>query len=81
MTRAEAERERDRLTREHPDRATCRWMARADADGDWSVVRIAMPPGARIDPLKAVTEAKPRPPQADDPRTAYARNVGSDNIG
>jgi hypothetical protein len=68
MTREEAERERDRLTREHPDRTTHRWMARAGAEGDWSVVRVGLPPGMRIDPLTATTEAKPKPPQADDPR-------------
>ncbi len=76
MTRAEAEQERDRLTREHPDRATHRWMARADDAGDWSVVKVGIPPTGRVDPLKATTESKPRPPQADDPRSAYDRNVG-----
>ena len=76
MTRAEAEQERDRLTREHPDRATHRWMARADDAGDWSVVKVGMPPGSRVDPLKATTESKPKPAQADDVRSAYDRNVG-----
>ena len=76
MTRAEAEQERDRLTREHPDRATHRWMARADGAGDWSVVKVGIPPTGRVDPLKATTEAKPKPPQPEDPRSAYDRNVG-----
>jgi hypothetical protein len=76
MTKAEAEQERDRLTREHPDRATHRWMTRADA-GDWSVVKVGIPPTRRVDPLKATTEAKSKPPQAEDPRTAHARNVGA----
>jgi hypothetical protein len=80
MTRAEAEQERDRLTREHPDRATHRWMARGDDAGDWSVVKVGMPPGSRADPLKATTEAKPKPPQADDVRSAYDRNVGGPYI-
>jgi hypothetical protein len=30
----------------------------------------------RVDPLKATTEAKPKPQEADDPRPAYFRNVG-----
>lgn len=75
MTRAEAEQERDRLTREHPDRATHRWMARADDAGDWSVIKVGMPPGGRVDPLKATTEAKPKPQHPGDPRSALARNL------
>lgn len=77
MTRTEAEQERDRLTREHPDRATHRWMVRADDAGDWSVVKVGIPPGGRVDPLKATTEAKPKPPQPEDPRSAHGRNVGA----
>jgi hypothetical protein len=80
MTRAEAEQERDRLQREHPDRATHSWIARSDDAGDWSVVKIGLPPSGRIDPVKATTEAKPKPPQADDPRSAYDRNVGGPYI-
>ncbi|HEU0019434.1 MAG TPA: hypothetical protein VFQ14_04000 [Thermoleophilaceae bacterium] len=75
MNRAEAEQERDRLTREHPDRSTHRWMARADEAGDWSVVKVGLPPGSHIDPLKATTEAKPKPPQPEDPRSAIGRNL------
>ena len=77
MTREEAERERDRLAREHPDRATHSWLARPDADGLWSVVKIGLPPGDRIDPLRATMETKPRPPHADDPRSGHGRNVGA----
>ena len=80
MTRAEAEQERDRLTREHPDRATHRWMARADDAGNWSLVKVGIPPTGRVDPLKATTEAKPKPAQADDPRSAFDRNVGGPYI-
>jgi hypothetical protein len=76
MTRAEAEQERDRLTREHPDRSTHQWMVRADASNDWSVVKVAFPRGVHADPLKATTEAKPKPPQPDDPRDSFSRNVG-----
>lgn len=76
MTREEAERERDRLAREHPDRATHSWMVRSDDAGGWSVVKVGLPPSGRTDPLKAVTEAKPKPPQPEDPRSAFDRNVG-----
>lgn len=75
MTRTEAEQERDRLTREHPDRATHRWMARADDGGVWSVVKVGMPPGTRVDPLSETTEAKPKPPVRDDPRSAIGRTL------
>lgn len=80
MTRAEAEQERDRLTREHPDRATHRWMARADDAGDWSVVKVSFPPTGRVDPLKATTEAKPKPPQPEDPRSTLGRTLPSHGI-
>ena len=75
MTRAEADLERDRLTREHPDRATHSWMVRRDAHGDWSVVKVGLPPGARVDPLCATTEAKPKPPQAEDPRSTQGNSL------
>ena len=81
MTRAEAEQEVERLNREHPEREAYRWMARSNQEDEWSIVRVPTKPGARIDPLKATTEAKPQPQQPDDPRTAYDRNVGGPWIG
>jgi hypothetical protein len=81
MTREQAERERDRLAREHPDRATHSWMVRADAEGSWTVVKVGLPPGTRVDPLAATTEARPRPPQADDVRDSFSRNVGGPYMG
>jgi hypothetical protein len=74
MTRAEAEAEVRRLAAGHPDRATHRFFAR-EADGGWQVVRIPVPPGTRVDPLKATIEAKPKPSPADDPRSVPARNM------
>jgi hypothetical protein len=76
VTREEAQSEAQRLAAEHPDRATHRWLAREDADGSWSVAKVTLPPGLRADPLKETVEAKPEPPQPDDPRSAYERNVG-----
>lgn len=73
MTRDEAQAECRRLAAEHPDRATHSWLAREDADGDWTVVKIGAV-GAR--PLGTRQESKPRPPQADDPRPAMWRDVG-----
>jgi len=75
MSREEAEAEAGRLSAEHPERDRHHWLAR-ERDGDWEVVRIPLPPGQRIDPLKATVETKPKPPEPDDPRTSFDRNVG-----
>lgn len=73
MTRDEALAEIRRLSDEHPDRATHSWLPRERTDGDWTVVKVGAI-GAR--PLGTQQEAKPRPPQADDPRPAFWRDVG-----
>jgi hypothetical protein len=75
VTREEAKQLCERLTREHPDRATHAWIARQEPSGDWSVAKVKLPDGITRDPLKATTEAKPRPPEADDPRPAIFRNI------
>jgi len=75
MTRDEAAQRAADLNREHPDRATHRWLAREAADG-WQVARVALPKGMRLDPLRTTAEARPRPPQAPDPRPAFIRDVG-----
>ncbi len=75
MRRQEVECEVERLNREHPEREAYRWMARSNDDDEWSIVRVPTKPGAKIDPLKATTEAKPQPQQADDPRSAQQRNA------
>jgi hypothetical protein len=75
MTRTEAESRAAELNREHPERAKYRWLAREGGDG-WQVARISLPAGLRIDPIKTTTEARPRPPQADDPRPAFWQNAG-----
>lgn len=80
MTREAAEAEARRLAREHPDRGRYRWLAR-DREGTWEVVRVPVPPGQKVDPLKTTTEAKPKPSQPDDPRTSYDRNVGGPWVG
>ncbi|HEX2410304.1 MAG TPA: hypothetical protein VHJ39_03960 [Solirubrobacteraceae bacterium] len=80
MTREQAEARAAELNREHPDRHAARWIARAAGDG-WEVARVSLPGGARIDPLTATTEAKPRPQPAEDPRSALGRNVGGPYAG
>ena len=76
MTRDEAEREVERLSREHPERESHRFVAREEDDGTWSVAKIAVPAGLGRGPLKTTTESKPRPPEPGDPRTAHERNTG-----
>lgn len=73
MTHEQAVAEAARLMREHPDRATHSWLPREAAPDDWKVVKIGVP-GSR--PLGSTQEAKPRPPQADDPRPPMWRDVG-----
>jgi hypothetical protein len=80
MTRDEAVQRAADLNREHPDRATHRWLAREAADG-WQVARVALPKGMRLDPLRTTAEARPRPPQAPDPRPAFIRDVGGPYAG
>jgi hypothetical protein len=75
VTRAEAQEHCRRLAAEHPDRETHAWFAREGPPGEWSVAKVPLPPSVKRDPLKASIEAKPRPPEADDPRSAIARNV------
>ena len=78
MTREEATAEAARLTREHPNRATRSWLAREATPGEWTVVRIGLPSrGPTVD----TQESKPRPPQADDPRPAFWRDVGGPYAG
>jgi hypothetical protein len=80
VTREEAQHRAAELNREHPDRAKVRWIARESADG-WQVARISLPGGARVDPLVHGVEAKPKPPEAPDPRPAFWRDVGGPYAG
>ncbi len=73
MSRDEALAECSRLAQEHPDRTTHSWMPRKLEDGEWTVVKLGV---AQKRPLGSTQEAKPRPPQADDPRPPMWRDVG-----
>jgi len=75
MTRQEAEQQAVAHNRDHPDRATHRWVAR-ESGGAWAVARIALPPGMRLDPLNATVETRPEPRDAPDPRPSFDQNVG-----
>jgi hypothetical protein len=80
MTRAEAEREAARLSREHPERASYRWFAR-ELGGDWSVVRVPAPHPRPAEVLRPTVEGRPRPPRPDDPRPPTWRDLGGPHVG
>lgn len=80
MTRADAESRAADLNREHPERARFRWMAH-ESGGSWEVVRMGIPGAIRLDQLKTTVEAHTRPAPADDPRTAFDKNVGGPWVG
>ena len=73
MTREDALTACRRLAEEHRDHATHSWLPRELEGGEWTVAKIGVP-GQR--PLATAQEAKPRPPQADDPRPPMWRDVG-----
>jgi hypothetical protein len=47
VTREEAKQRCERLTREHPDRATHALIARQEPSGDWSVAKGKLPDASR----------------------------------
>ena len=76
MTRDEALARAEQLNRERAEDDPSRWMTQRGDGGEWRVVRVTTPGLSAIRPIKGTVEAKPKPPQADDPRTANFRNVG-----
>ena len=74
MTEAEALALCAELAREHPERDGNRWVAREQEDG-WHVVKVPLPEGMKLRPLTPTIEARPKPPQAEDPRDAAHRNA------
>ncbi len=76
MTRQDAEREAQRRNAQLGGAGRQRWFVRRGGPGEWTLVKVAGLPGAVPGPLKTTTEAKPRPPLADDPRPSFERNVG-----
>ena len=75
MTRKEAEDQAAVNNRDHPERATHRWLAREGAEG-WEVARVTLPPGLGAQPAGTVAEAQPKPADPADPRPAYFQNAG-----
>ena len=77
MNESEAREACARFAAEHPERETHQWQPRQEADGSWSVVKIALPPSQ---PTTPETRAEEKPPTADDPRTSSMQNLGP-NVG
>ncbi len=75
MTRDQARDRAQELNTEHPERGRYHWLAR-ETGGDWDVVRMTIPGGMRLDPLKGAVESRPKPNPAEDPRPLFDKNVG-----
>jgi hypothetical protein len=75
MTRAEAEERARTLQAEDPQRDTHRFVARPGPDGDWQVVKVALPAGLRNEKLTPTIESRPRPSHPDDPRPGDERRL------
>jgi hypothetical protein len=73
MTREEAIAECGRLAREDDQRATHSWLPSEISPGRWALVKVGVPSQSAMGSMQ---EARPRPPQADDPRPALWRDVG-----
>ena len=74
MTRAEAEQHcRELNAGARPAEAP--WIAREVEPGDWRPARPRIAGMPEREPYTATTEAKPRPPEPDDPRDALNRNI------
>ena len=73
MTREEAEALCATYAVEHPDRKVAQWRPKKESDGDWSVLRIDLPPT-----LETSTEvrADEKPPTPPDPRPDVPPTVG-----
>ncbi len=67
------------LAESSPERKTHSWIAREDGDGDWSVVRLALPPAA---PPEGVASKSPDSKGiGDDPRNAMEQNFPPHGAG
>jgi hypothetical protein len=75
VTRAEAEQRARTLQAEDAQRDTHRFIARPAPDGGWQVVKVELPKHLRHEKLTPTIEARPRPRDADDPRTGHEQRA------
>ena len=73
MTREEAEALCAKHAADHPDRAVAQWRPKEEAGGEWTVVRIDLPPAL---PTSTEIRADERPPTPPDPRPDVPPTVG-----
>lgn len=73
MEQREAEAEVARLNAEHQDREKFQWVALPAENGLWRIIKT--PRGKRVDPLRATTEAKPKPQYPEQPSTGPLDNL------
>jgi hypothetical protein len=81
MTRDEAEREAERLAREHPESASYRWFARELGAGVWSVVRVSEAYPRLADELEAMLEGNRPPLPRDDLHPDALRDPDGPYVG
>lgn len=72
MTEREARERVAKLSAESPERETHSWVPREGADGEWSIVKLAIPsPKAQE---TSTTRSDENQAAKDDPRTAMEQN-------
>ena len=57
-----------------------RWFVRSSSDG-WEVVKVALPPGTRLDPLKEAVPEATRPTPAGPPPAYHRHFDGAGGAG
>ena len=72
MTQEEAKALCARNAAEHPERKVAQWRAQAVGGGEWTVVRIGLPPTPET---TEEVRADEKPPTADDPRASIFQNI------
>lgn len=75
MTHAETEQRARILHQEHPERDVHRFIPRQSPDGSWHVAKVPVPEHLRRPSLTPTIEARPKPPQTDDPRTGHEQRA------
>ena len=79
MTEGEARARCLELASTSPDRETHSWIPRRGEDGEWSVVRLAIPPSAP--PPSTASKSPESKGLKDDPRIALEQNMPPHGIG
>lgn len=76
MTRQAAQREAQRRNAQLNSASRHCWFVQPVDGSGWTLVKVSGLPASVLGALTTTTEAKPRPPIADDPRPSFEQNVG-----